>query len=552
VDTLLDVASPWLTGRLLVASLQGSLAIGIVWIVCRVRTRVPPALQVTLWWIAGLGLLVGLVPLPAIEIPVLPPPAITTGISVPAGAVSEPTGAVTYLPASPPGDVPTPLGRTSADDPWPAGLLAIWLLVLAVHGARLLGEWRRLRGLVGRADRPDGADVRAAESLASAIGLSRVPPLRVSDEITAPLVVGCLRPVVLLPTGDGPTGDPDDRRMALCHELMHVRRHDLALGWIPALAARLFFFHPLAHLMAREYAAAREAACDAAVVRALDVSPAAYGRLLVRFGTHAPPRALAAGGGSPSMFSLRRRLHMLQHTPMRRTPRPIRWGLVTLMLVALVPFDLGARAPAAAVAGAQPGSAGQAERRPPVPPAPPELPATAAAPSAAAPPVPAAPAPPEVQAAPPAAPAPPAPPAPRDPADARRAYQDAVRAYALDRLERAASDPLVYQAAAQAYRDAVQNGAQAVREAERQQTQLDAEAQERSARLQTTLAFLREQLEKQAAEFAQVQREMARAREQLATQREQLAEAKRTLDEQQVQLREMREQLLRDGQDQPN
>ena len=31
---------------------------------------------------------------------------------------------------------------------------------------------------------------------------------------------------------------PNERAMALGHELMHVRRHDLALGWVPALAER--------------------------------------------------------------------------------------------------------------------------------------------------------------------------------------------------------------------------------------------------------------------------------------------------------------------------
>ena len=72
--------------------------------------------------------------------------------------------------------------------------------------------------------------------------------------------------------------------MALAHELMHVRRRDVLLGCIPALAERLYFFHPLARLAAREYVIAREAACDAAVVRALDVPADDYGRLLLRLG----------------------------------------------------------------------------------------------------------------------------------------------------------------------------------------------------------------------------------------------------------------------------
>jgi hypothetical protein len=143
---------------------------------------------------------------------------------------------------------------------------------------------------------------------------------------------------VLLPAGDFPA---DERTMMLCHELMHVRRRDLAWGWIPAAAARLFFFHPLAHLASREYLIAREAACDAAVVRALDVASADYARMLVRCGATSAEPALAAGGSSRSFTSLRRRLEMLHDMPAHR---PSRWGwIIAAAVAALVPLQLGAR-----------------------------------------------------------------------------------------------------------------------------------------------------------------------------------------------------------------
>ena len=132
--------------------------------------------------------------------------------------------------------------------------------------------------------------------------------------------------------------------MALCHELVHLRRGDLWLGWVPALAERLFFFHPLAALAAREYALAREAACDAEVLRVLGLAPAPYGRLLLRLGVAPRGGALAAAGAASSIANLKRRLQMLEQAPQASNHRRNRWparclvGLAALLV--LVPFRL--------------------------------------------------------------------------------------------------------------------------------------------------------------------------------------------------------------------
>jgi len=120
-----------------------------------------------------------------------------------------------------------------------------------------------------------------------------------------------------------------------------VRRADLLLGLVPALAARCFFFHPLARLVEREHALAREEACDAAVVARLAPSPRAYGRLLLELslGCGAPLRTAAAAVTHPT---LHRRLKMLL-----RPARPFRPALVAPLLLlgvcALVPLRLTAR-----------------------------------------------------------------------------------------------------------------------------------------------------------------------------------------------------------------
>ena len=174
--------------------------------------------------------------------------------------------------------------------------------------------------------------------------LRRVPEVRISARIETPLVTGLVRPVVLLPSGRVDALTDRQRQMALCHELAHLKRADLWLGCVPALAERVFFFHPLVHLASREYALSREAACDAAVMETLDAAPQEYGRLLLSLGVSHPRTGFTAAGGAWSFLSLKRRIAMLQDVSARSNrSRVIAFGAVGLAVAAMVPMQLAAR-----------------------------------------------------------------------------------------------------------------------------------------------------------------------------------------------------------------
>jgi hypothetical protein len=136
----------------------------------------------------------------------------------------------------------------------------------------------------------------------------------------------------------------EQQRMAICHELAHLSRGDVWLGCVPAAAERIFFFHPLVRLAAREYLFWREAACDAAVLRALGAAPQAYGRLLLDLGVSHPRPVLTAAGAAWSFSNLKRRIVMLQQpsTPRLRA-RLLATAVVVLTVVAIAPLRVGAR-----------------------------------------------------------------------------------------------------------------------------------------------------------------------------------------------------------------
>jgi hypothetical protein len=100
---------------------------------------------------------------------------------------------------------------------------------------------------------------------------------------------------------------------------------------------------------AREYALAREEACDAEALHLTGAEPGDYGQLLLTFGVTRTHGTAAALGASAHLHTLHRRLTMLEHvdvsTPRGRTP--LRAALLVLGLAVLVPFQVVAREPSA-------------------------------------------------------------------------------------------------------------------------------------------------------------------------------------------------------------
>jgi beta-lactamase regulating signal transducer with metallopeptidase domain len=414
------------------ASVHGALFIAAVWLVCRLAPRLPASLKCALWWAACLKLLVGLVWIEPVRLPVLPVAMMNVvGRVEPPPVRPDPTLQATAFDV----DSPSPgegVGRVrergpGGEGPWREALAILWLAGLLTHLGLTAREFRRTRGVVRRSEPVRvGWITEMFTQLRARLGLRRSPELRGSEDVGTPQALGLLRPLVLVPRAGLERLSPAELSMTLCHELVHVRRRDLWLGWVPALAQRIFFFHPLAALAVREYALAREAACDAEVLRTLGSAPQAYGRLLLRLGVTPRETGLAAAGASPSLTTLKRRLQMLQQTSESPRRSMVWWWLAGAAVVAgLVPFRMVAQDDVPEPPEPPPAiEAPAAPEAPPAPLAPSAVPAPAPPAAPAALPAPGQPAPVAVPALPPAPgqPAPVAvpalPPAPPTPATA--------------------------------------------------------------------------------------------------------------------------------------
>ena len=399
-----------LLSRLLAVGLQSFLLAALVWALCRYLPRLDARTRAWLWWLVASQMVVGLVWYAPVALPLLPAEPVAAPVVL-AMAAEPATYAVPAMAAG-----PVPATQASRLDTGVL-LLAAWLAGVAVMLANTLRHAWHLHGLVRHARPCRDRRVQALyRALAQRLGVAAAPELRVSDDIDSPMLARPWRPVLMLPASSLATMGDDDLRMALHHELAHLQRRDLWWAWMPALAQHLFFFHPVAHLAAREYAFAREVACDAAVLQDEQHAPHDYGRLLVKLGVStAPSPALA--GASPTFRILKRRLLMLQHTasPLRAGALALTIGLV---LLGAVPYQVTARAPVAPTPAVAPTATiapvavatatATPQARPAVAPRGVAAASPYAVPAPPPPPAPAVPAVPKV--APPAPPAPPKPP----------------------------------------------------------------------------------------------------------------------------------------------
>jgi WD40 repeat protein/beta-lactamase regulating signal transducer with metallopeptidase domain len=103
------------------------------------------------------------------------------------------------------------------------------------------------------------------ESLRTSLAITRPVRLLISNEVSVPVTFGVWRPCVILPRAS--LGwNSECCRVALLHELAHVKRFDTATQAVGYLASALLWWHPLTWYAAARQRSEQERACDEMVL----------------------------------------------------------------------------------------------------------------------------------------------------------------------------------------------------------------------------------------------------------------------------------------------
>src|SRR5208283_3512659 len=112
-------------------------------------------------------------------------------------------------------------------------------------------------------------------------GLRNSPRFLETEGNGSPMLIGIVRPAIVIPGGTLRKLSPPELGMVLGHELAHIRRGDLLWNLAAAGVRCLFFFHPLVWLSQKRLNLAQEVAADELAILRQHGDPASYGKLLV-------------------------------------------------------------------------------------------------------------------------------------------------------------------------------------------------------------------------------------------------------------------------------
>ncbi len=204
----------------------------------------------------------------------------------------------------------------------PVVLVGAYLAGVAIGLGRMaLGGFGA--GWIGQNSAPPSDEARAIyEALPATPGRQR-PALRVSDRTARPVLLGTLRPTILIPPGLDREESSEALRLALLHELAHAEASDPWFGLATELAAAFWFWLPPLRWIGRQMRLDQEFLADRRASDRLGPSSARYASTLVEIASSRDK--LDAGIGPSAGTALFQRVLMLVRCPFPVEVRPPRW-----------------------------------------------------------------------------------------------------------------------------------------------------------------------------------------------------------------------------------
>jgi len=168
-------------------------------------------------------------------------------------------------------------------------------------------------------------------------GVETILGIIVTDKVKSPALFGFIRPRLLLPVGIIETHNFKELRHIFLHELSHLKRCDILLGWVTALLLVVHWFNPLVWYAFYRMRQDRELACDASALSTMGIGESEkYGltivRLLEKFSQARGLPIIAAV--SEDRSNLKKRIAMISQFK----KEPYLWSVLAVTLIIVLSF----------------------------------------------------------------------------------------------------------------------------------------------------------------------------------------------------------------------
>lgn len=155
-----------------------------------------------------------------------------------------------------------------------SAIVWVWLLMICLRCAQLLVGLRSVYSL--RYKNRFGVNsywqTRVGQ-MSAQLGIKRLVGIAQSASIKTPMVIGHLKPLILVPIGMLASISAQEAEAILLHELAHIQRSDYLVNLLQTLMEIVFFFNPSVLWLSALIKAERENCCDdIALVRSSKVN----------------------------------------------------------------------------------------------------------------------------------------------------------------------------------------------------------------------------------------------------------------------------------------
>jgi bla regulator protein BlaR1 len=151
-------------------------------------------------------------------------------------------------------------------DPYISLIVLAWIVGTLCFSARLIGGYIYISKLRQHATFVNNAWTDKLTTLAAELGIYRALTLGQSSMIDTPMVIGYIKPIILVPIGMFNGLTTAELETIFLHELAHIRRHDYIINLLQSIIEVIFFFNPFVWIISRLVRREREYCCDDTVI----------------------------------------------------------------------------------------------------------------------------------------------------------------------------------------------------------------------------------------------------------------------------------------------
>lgn len=141
-------------------------------------------------------------------------------------------------------------------------IVAGWFLVFIIKSFLAASGLFYLRKVARQVSTPEMKWIVRFYELAERMRIGQEVELRESVQVAVPMVIGFLKPVVLVPLGMLANLPAAQVEAILLHELAHIRRRDYLINLVQIFCENVFFFNPAVWWISRLIREEREHCCD--------------------------------------------------------------------------------------------------------------------------------------------------------------------------------------------------------------------------------------------------------------------------------------------------